>query len=150
MIAAPEQAVESLLRAVMQDKDFDAASELLAEDAVYENVGYSTMRGAPRILKTFRAMSARLPMVNWDVEIHRTATRGKSVMNERTDTLIVGRFRAAFWVCGVFEVRDGKVLLWRDYFDLFDLIKGVSRGLIALALSSPRHQRRGPKISFDR
>jgi limonene-1,2-epoxide hydrolase len=39
-------------------------------------------------------------------------------MTERTDSIIIGRFRAEFWVCGVFEVHDGKITLWRDYFDV--------------------------------
>jgi limonene-1,2-epoxide hydrolase len=130
--------VETLLHAVLREKNFDVASEVLSDDAIYENVGYSTMRGGQRIVKTFRAMSARLPMVNWDVEIHRTVSQGTRVMNERIDSLIVGPFRADFWVCGVFEVSDGKVLLWRDYFDLLDLIKGMLRGLVALAVPSMR------------
>jgi limonene-1,2-epoxide hydrolase len=138
LTTAPEPVVEALLYAVMRDKDFDLASALLADDVVYESVGYSTMRGAQRIVKTFRAMAARLPMVNWDVEIHRSANHGTYVLNERTDSVIIGPFQADFWVCGVFEVHDGKVSLWRDYFDFLDLIKGTIRGLAAMAIPSMR------------
>jgi hypothetical protein len=28
------------------------------------------------------------------------------------------RLDLSFWVCGTLEVRDGKIVLWRDYFDL--------------------------------
>jgi limonene-1,2-epoxide hydrolase len=24
----------------------------------------------------------------------------------------------SIWVCGTFEVRDGRITLWRDYFDI--------------------------------
>jgi limonene-1,2-epoxide hydrolase len=61
-------------------------------------------------------------------------------MTERTDSIIVGRFRADCWVCGVFDVHDGKITLWRDYFDLMDLIKGTVRGLLALVVPSMRRQ----------
>lgn len=65
-------------------------------------------------------MAARSPWLYWDVKIHRIVTDGTSVLTERTDAIIIGPFQAHFWVCGVFEVRDGRITLWRDYFDLFD------------------------------
>lgn len=128
--------VETFLPAVLRDRDFDLVRSLMADDVVYQNVGYPTFRGAERIVWTFRDMASRMPMVNWDVEIHRIASSGSSVLTERTDSIIVGRFRADFWVCGVFDVHDGKIALWRDYFDVLDLIKGTIRGLGVLAVRS--------------
>ncbi|WP_268932293.1 limonene-1,2-epoxide hydrolase family protein [Mycolicibacterium hodleri] len=128
--------MEAFLYAVMRDRDFDAASGLMADDIVFRNVGYSTMRGAQQIVKTFRFMSERLPFLNWDVVTHRIASEGTTVLTERTDSLIIGRFRADFWACGTFEVRDGKVALWRDHFDLLDIFKGTIRGLLGLVISS--------------
>jgi limonene-1,2-epoxide hydrolase len=139
---APAAVVEDFLYAVMRDKDFDVASTLLADDVVYENVGYPTFRGAKRIVEMFRKSAARLPFMRWDVRIHRAACDGNTVLNERTDSLIIGRFQADFWVCGVFEVNDGRIKLWRDYFDVFDLFKGTVRGLAALALPSLRRSLR--------
>jgi limonene-1,2-epoxide hydrolase len=140
MTDAPALVVEAFLYAVMRDKNFDAAGELLADDVVYENVGYPTMRGAERILKTFRRAAARLPFINWDVKFHRIASEGAVVLNERTDSIIVGRFQAHFWVCGVFEVHNGRITLWRDYFDVLDMIQGTIRGLAAMAIPSLRHR----------
>jgi limonene-1,2-epoxide hydrolase len=39
-------------------------------------------------------------------------------------------------VCGTFEVRDGEVVLWRDYFDWANLLAGsaVGAGKAALGL----------------
>jgi|SRR5277367_3042158 len=135
-----ETVVETFLPAALRDRDFDLVSSLLADDVVYENVGYPTFRGAQPIVKAFHKMESRMPMVNWDVEIHRIASSGASVMTERTDSVIIGRFRADFWVCGVFDVHDGKITLWRDYFDVMDLAKGTIRGLLALALPSMRRR----------
>jgi len=36
----------------------------------------------------------------------------------------------------VFEVHDGRITLWRDYFDFFDMLKATARGLAALVLPS--------------
>jgi hypothetical protein len=45
-------------------------------------------------------------------------TRNGILLTERTDSARGRWFSLEFWVCGTFEVRDGKIALWRDYFDL--------------------------------
>ncbi|MGA5541593.1 limonene-1,2-epoxide hydrolase family protein [Mycobacterium sp. NPDC051198] len=137
-MAEPADVVESYLYAVMRDKDFDVVRSLLADDVVYENVGYPTMRGADRIVSMFRRLNS--PKLRFDVTIHRIAQDGFTVLTERTDSMIIGVFEAKFWVCGVFEVHDGQITLWRDYFDFYDLVKGVVRGLAALAIPALRQK----------
>jgi limonene-1,2-epoxide hydrolase len=39
-------------------------------------------------------------------------------MNERTDRFLVDGRWVEIPIAAVFVVRDGKVALWRDYFDL--------------------------------
>ena len=40
-------------------------------------------------------------------------------------------------MCGTFEVRDGRITLWRDRFDFFDVVRGFvvggARALLELA-----------------
>jgi limonene-1,2-epoxide hydrolase len=60
------------------------------------------------------------------------------VLTERTDALIFGPLRLQFWVCGVFEVHGGRITLWRDYFDLWDITKATLRGVAATVLPSLR------------
>jgi len=74
------------------------------------------------------------------VKIHRIAVNGASVLTERTDVLVVGPVRLQFWVCGVFEVRDGRITLWRDYFDMFDFTKAVVRGVLGAVVPALRPQ----------
>jgi limonene-1,2-epoxide hydrolase len=38
----------------------------------------------------------------------------------------------------VFEVRDGRITLWRDYFDFLDILKGTVRALAAIAMPALR------------
>jgi limonene-1,2-epoxide hydrolase len=122
--------VEKFLGA-LRDKDFDTAGDLLAEDLVYENVGFPTIHGSRRAMKLFAGM--KRPSLGFDVKIHRAAAEGDSVLTERTDALIFGPLRLNFWVCGVFEVHDGRITLWRDYFDNVDFIKALLRGVAAIA-----------------
>ncbi|MGU3293659.1 limonene-1,2-epoxide hydrolase family protein [Williamsia sp. M5A3_1d] len=111
----------------LRDEDFITAAALLDDDLVYQNVGLPTIRGARRTLALFRRMEGRVP---FDVIVHRSTADGSTVMNERTDALTFGPVRLQFWVCGVFEVRDGRIALWRDYFDNLDMGKALVRGLL--------------------
>ena len=36
----------------------------------------------------------------------------------------------------VVEVREGRITLWRDYFDFYDMLKATARGFAALVLPS--------------
>lgn len=131
----PAQTVETFLYG-LRDKNFDAAEAVLDDDVVYQNFGYTTVRGRRRTMKLWRGLDR--PSMGFDVKIHRIATEGSAVLTERTDVLSFGRFEAHFWVCGVFEVRDGRITLWRDYFDAVDFVKGIVRGIAAIAVPSLR------------
>ena len=63
---------------------------------------------------------------------------GSTVLTERTDALVFGRVRLQFWVCGVFEVTDGRITLWRDYFDMFDFTKALARGVLGAVVPTLR------------
>jgi limonene-1,2-epoxide hydrolase len=120
--------VEQFLYA-LQDSDLDAAGPLLAEDLVYQNVGLPTIHGRKRAMKLFSSLGGSSA---FEVKIHRIAADGAAVLTERTDALIFGPLRLQFWVCGVFEVHNGEITLWRDYFDFFDMFKATLRGLAGL------------------
>ena len=135
LAAANAAAVEKFLYA-LRDKDFDTLQTLVADDIVYENYGYTRLRGAKRLIALFRKMQR--PSMGFDVKLHRNIAEGDNVLNERTDALIFGRVQMVFAVCGVFEVHDGRITLWRDYFDMFDMLKATLRGLVAVVVPSLR------------
>lgn len=118
----------------LRDKDLDTADSLLADDLKYQNVGFPTIHGRRRAMKLFEGMQR--PSLGFDVKIHRSAADGNTVLNERTDVLVIGPVRLVFWVCGVFELHDGRITLWRDYFDNFDFLKAMVRGVAGVAVPS--------------
>ena len=122
--------------AALQDQDLDTAAAQLDDNLVYENVGYPTIRGRARAVKLFRGLQR--PNLGFEAKIHRIAVNGATVLTERTDVLVIGPVRMQFWVCGVFEVHNGRITLWRDYFDMFDMFKGTVRGLIGAAVPALR------------
>lgn len=126
--------VEVLLTS-LQNHDTDGAGAVLDDNLVYQNVGFPTIRGRARAMKLFRAMEGR---GGFEVKIHRIAVNGSSVLTERTDVLQFGRVRLQFWVCGVFEVHNGRITLWRDYFDMFDMTKALVRGIVGAVIPAIR------------
>ncbi|QNI06461.1 limonene-1,2-epoxide hydrolase [Mycobacterium kubicae] len=126
--------VEDFLYA-LQDQDFEAVAAGLDDDVVYENVGLSRIRGGRKTVKFLRQMEGRM---GFEVKIHRIAADGAAVLTERTDALIFGPLRIQFWVCGVFEVHNARITLWRDYFDFFDMLKATVRGLAGVVVPSVR------------
>ena len=73
-------------------------------------------------------------MTAFRVEMHNIAERDGVVLTERTDILIGPLLYLDIRVNGTFEVRDGKIVLWRDYFDVGEsvlkLLAGPVRRLI--------------------
>jgi limonene-1,2-epoxide hydrolase len=102
---------------------------------VYQNVGLPTIYGRSAAIGLFRRVQRR---IGFEVKIHRIAADGSAVLTERTDALILGPLRLQFWVCGVFEVHHGRIALWRDYFDFYDMVKATVRAVAATVFPSLR------------
>lgn len=132
--ATSVKTVERFLNA-LQEQDIDTAESTLAQNLVYQNVGFPTVYGRNRTIKLFRSMPK---WMSFEVKIHRIAADGAAVLTERTDVLAFGPLRVQFWVCGVFEVHEGRITLWRDYFDMLDMIKATVRGLVGVVVPSLR------------
>ena len=145
-LTEPQAVVEAFLAALMAS-DLDAALDLVADDLVYVNVGLPTIHGRARLARAFAAMER--PSIGFEAYLHAISADGPVVLTERTDVIVLGGFRAQFWVCGRFDVHDGKITLWRDAFDFVDILRGNVRGLIgmvapALAPKPPTTKRDAP------
>lgn len=101
--------------AALEEFDLDTAIGLGDQDMVYHNVSLPAARGIGAVEKTLRGMMRY--GTGFRAELVNIASNGPTVLTERMDTLVVGRWRSRFWVCGTFEVREGRIQLWRDYFD---------------------------------
>jgi len=53
-----------------------------------------------------------------EFEIHHLAADGSTVLTERTDTFSMSGKTSPLPVMGAFNVVDGKITAWRDYFDM--------------------------------
>jgi limonene-1,2-epoxide hydrolase len=135
-ILSDPQAVAEGFLAALAASDLDAAMAYLADDIVYTNVGFPTMRGRDRVASAL-GMLAR-PAASFEVYLHSISADGPVVLTERTDVIVWGAFRAQFWVWGRFDVHDGRITLWRDSFDFLDVARSIVRGLVGIVMPAFR------------
>jgi limonene-1,2-epoxide hydrolase len=133
--AAPTAVVERFLER-LRATDSDGAASLLAVDVRYENKGLPTVHGRERVRRLLRALN-RLD-TGFEVYVHLISADGTSVLTERTDVLKWGRLRVQFWVCGRFDVRDGEIAVWCDYFDHLTILAATARGLLGAIVPAAR------------
>ena len=107
--------VEAFL-AAFQALDLDGALALMADDVVYQNVPFPADRGKAAVTRTLKGFSK--VMSGFEVKMKNIAANNGIVLTERVDILQGKLLYLDIWVCGTFEVKDGKIALWRDYFDL--------------------------------
>ncbi|GAA4808052.1 limonene-1,2-epoxide hydrolase family protein [Actinomycetospora chlora] len=136
-MTTPTSDPATVVRAFLADLerlDLDAACAHLAPDVVYVNVSLPPARGIAATRRVLGLLTARA--TGFRAENHRLVADGPVVLTERTDTIEIGRLRTSFWVCGTFEVHDGAITLWRDYFDWAAvtgaLATGVGRAVLSL------------------
>ena len=101
-------------------KDVDGALALFAEHAVYHNMPIAPVTGRTAIREVLAPFLNMASEVDWVVH-HWAEGADGIVMTERTDRFLIHGQRLELPVVGVFEVRNGKICAWRDYFDMAPL-----------------------------
>jgi limonene-1,2-epoxide hydrolase len=103
------------------------AAELAAyfcEDGTYHNVPLPPVVGRANIEETIRAFTASWTTTRW--EIRHLLASGNVVVAERIDrTRCIGDRSVDLPIVGVFELEQGKIKVWRDYFDLGTYLQAV-------------------------
>jgi limonene-1,2-epoxide hydrolase len=120
---SPLDVVHAFLAAA-ESRDYEKSLPLLAEDVEYQNMPLPPVFGHQGVRDTLEALLALCTDSEWVV--HRQLASGSTVMNERTDRFEMHGRWVDLPVAGVFEVKDGKIVLWRDYFDLPTIVNAMS------------------------
>ncbi|MDP3712013.1 MAG: limonene-1,2-epoxide hydrolase family protein [Mycobacteriales bacterium] len=114
-MTSPGEVVAAFLT-VAAKGEWDAALPMLADDVVYQNMMLPAVTGPAAVRETADQLLSLCGGSEWVT--HRQVESGDLVMNERTDRFLIGGEWLDLPVAGVFEVRDGLIAAWRDYFDL--------------------------------
>ena len=124
MSTANEQVVVDFFKA-FERKDLEAALNYLTEDCVHDDKPVGIHAGKEEIRKFFAPQMKA--MESFRAELKDTLSIGDMVMNERVDTIeLQGGKKGALPVMGAFEIREGKIAVWRDYYDMASFTKQIS------------------------
>lgn len=99
-------------------RDLDRVMSFFAPGAVYHNIPMEALTGDAAIrgfIGPFLAMSTRVEFVAH----HQVEGPGGLVLNERTDYFdLKNGKKIVLRVMGIYELENGKIVRWRDYFDM--------------------------------
>lgn len=92
----------------------------LTDDAVYHNIPMAPVTGRRAIANNIDSFIRPGPpgIKSIQFRVINIAANGPVVMTERVDRFSLPHKAFELPVMGTFEVRDGKISAWRDYFDL--------------------------------
>ncbi len=96
--------------------DPDELSSWFCEDGVYHNMPTGPVAGRGPVRDMIAGFIAPWTETEW--EIRHLVSHGDVVIVERIDRTKAGDKAVDLPCTGVFEMRDGKIQCWRDYFDL--------------------------------
>ncbi|WP_067703327.1 limonene-1,2-epoxide hydrolase family protein [Nocardia jejuensis] len=110
------------------------ALELADPGIVWKNTSLPDVRGLDRVRWVLAGLNK--PQFGFRVDMHHIAATDENVvLTERTDYLRFGPVEIAFWVCGTFELRDGRITLWHDHFSWENFLRGTATGLFRAVFS---------------
>jgi limonene-1,2-epoxide hydrolase len=126
-MAENSEKVVSDLFAAWTRLDLDGIMSHFTDDGVWDNV---PMNAPAKGKAAIREMTHGFlkDTTRFEAKILKTVHVGNTLMNERVDTLAMKSGKTAVVpVVGVFEFNDaGKIVAWRDYFDLGTFTKQIS------------------------
>ena len=125
MSTTNEQVVVDFFKA-FDRLDLEAALSYLTEDCVHDDKPVGIHKGKEEIRQFF--LPQMKTMKSFRAELKETLATGNLVMNERVDWVeLQGGKKAALPVMGAFEIREGKIAVWRDYYDMGSFYKQIGK-----------------------
>lgn len=108
------------------DADIAKIVDYFTDDIVYHNIPMEPVVGREAVRAFIEQFVGAFG--NIDFQTKRQVSGGVVVMNERIDVFSINGAEVALPVMGVFEVRDGKISAWRDYFDMAPITAAAGQG----------------------
>jgi limonene-1,2-epoxide hydrolase len=104
--------------------DLDALMAFFTSDAVYHNIPVDPVNGVDAIRNTIAGFTQGVDKIEFRVD--NIAADGNVVLTERVDVFHLPGKTIELPVMGTFEVKDGKIAAWRDYFDMQQFMSQMS------------------------
>lgn len=104
--------------------DVDELVGYFTPEGTYYNMPFAPVTGHGDLKGFIGAFIKDWTQTDWDVL--NLIGEGDVVIAERLDRTKVGDISVDLPCCGVFEMEDGKIKVWRDYFDMATYTKPFS------------------------
>ncbi len=114
------QSVTAML-ASWQKRDVEVILPYFTPDAIYTNVPIDPPNCGQREIREFLTWFFGAVSELEFIILRQVEGDDGVVMNERLDRLNFGGQWVELPIMGIFELRDGKISAWRDYFDMAQL-----------------------------
>ena len=101
--------------AAWERRDTDHIVDAFADDSVYHSVPLTPIVGKAAIRDFVASFEGKPP---GRLEIRHQVAGDHVVLHERTDYLTMNGKAVTLPIMGVFEIEDGRITAWREYFDL--------------------------------
>ena len=111
--------------AAWSNLDSDELVGYFSEDGIYYNMPTQPVQGKEQLNQFIGSFIANWTKTNWDTL--NIIGEGDVVIAERLDRTEVGDIKVDLPCCGVFEMEEGKIKVWRDYFDMGTYTKPFSK-----------------------
>tara|TARA_B100000586_G_C19978751_1_gene371060 strand:+ start:132 stop:500 length:369 start_codon:yes stop_codon:yes gene_type:complete len=110
--------------AAWSNLDADELVGYFSEDGIYYNMPAQPVQGLEKLKLFIEGFINKWTKTTW--EILNIIDEGNVVIVERLDRTEVGDIKVDLPCCGVFEMEEGKIKIWRDYFDMSTYTKPFS------------------------
>ena len=116
---SPMEVVRRFCAAWADGMGADDLAAFFTDDAVYHNIPLEPVTGRKAIANYFATFIRPGPpgIEGIQFRVLNIAANGPVVMTERVDVFKLSSRSFELQVMGTFEIRDGKIRAWRDYFD---------------------------------
>jgi limonene-1,2-epoxide hydrolase len=110
------EVVETFLR-TLESRDLDAVGRMVTEDIENSNPPTPALIGRKARIDFLSFNYRRMDHSSCTVHYWAENETGDVVMNERPEFMHFGDKKAGATFIGLFVLRDGKIAVWRDYWD---------------------------------
>lgn len=121
-MADRDQDREAVALAIVHDfvdawnaNDMNRVLALMDDDVHYHNMPVAPLDGR-RAVAEYLASKGGFDWINW--KLLAIAANGDRVLTERVDDFSIGGVEVSLPIMGAFEIQNGKIKAWRDYFDM--------------------------------
>jgi limonene-1,2-epoxide hydrolase len=126
-MTSPDALIRTFIE-LLVSRDLDAAATMVSSDFEYDNVPMGKAFGPDGLRSALTGFFSMCTDIEWII-VRQTSTgnlNDGTVLNEREDRFEMHGRWVTLPVAGVFEIKDGMIVLWRDYFDRATLLEAMS------------------------